>query len=74
MDTHSGCDVTDMGLQPEGQSGSLSAKRRAWDEQQERLHGLHYRAAVQDTHFSAPTVKQIFISTFTKQEMLSTAL
>lgn len=53
-DAHSGRDVADVGLEPEGQSRPLQAEGRAGDEQQEGLHGLHDGAGVQDAHFSAP--------------------
>lgn len=53
-DTHSGCDVADVGLQQEGQSCPLQAEWRAGDEQQEGLHWLHDGAGVQDAHFSTP--------------------
>ena len=52
--THCGCDVTDVGPQVEGESG---AKRRAGDEQQDCLHGLHEGAAELDRQFSARPVK-----------------
>lgn len=49
--------MTDVGLQPEGESGYVQAKRRAGNEQQDCLHGLHEGAAVQDGQLSARPVK-----------------
>lgn len=49
--------MTDVGLQPEGESGYVPAKRRAGNEQQDCLHGLHDGAAVQDGQLGARPVK-----------------
>lgn len=57
MAPHRGRDVTDVGRQPEGQSGSLRAEGGAGDEQQGRLHGRHGGAGVQDAQFAAGPVK-----------------
>lgn len=57
-DAHSWGNLADVGLQPESQSRPLEAERRAGDEQQEGLLGLHDGAAVQDAHFIAPAAKK----------------
>lgn len=57
-DSHSGCNVANVGLEQEGQSCPLKAKRWAGDEQQEGLHRLHDGAGVQDVHFSTAAGKR----------------
>lgn len=55
--THRGCDVTDAGLQIEGERGAAQAEGRTGDEQEGRLHGLHDGAAELDGQFGARPVK-----------------
>lgn len=45
--------MTDVGLQPEAEGGSLQAMRRAGDEEQNPLCGLHEGAAILDGQLGA---------------------
>lgn len=55
--THCGCDVADVGLQSEGEGGAAQARRRAGDEQEGCLYGLHDGAAELRRHFGACPVE-----------------
>ncbi len=49
--------MTDVGFQIENKSGAVRAKRRAGNEQKDRLHRLHEGASELDGHFSARAAK-----------------